>query len=53
MTLKYLVVKYVHNQRVLIEHINTGLMIVDPLTKGLPPKIFEEHVENIDLGCSH
>ena len=32
-----------------IKHISTYLMIVDPLTKGLPPKTFIEHVENIGI----
>ena len=26
-----------------IEHIGTNSMIADPLTKGLPPKVFHEH----------
>ena len=48
--LKYLVVKEeVQKQRVLIEHINTNLMVADPLTKGLPPKTFSEHVERIGV----
>ena len=50
MELKYFVVKEeVRKQRVSIEHISINLMIVDPLTKGLPPKIFIEHVENMDI----
>ena len=45
MELKYLTVKEeVQNQRVSIEHISTQLVIADPLTKGLPPKTFKEHV---------
>ena len=28
-----------------IEHIRTGLMIADLLTKGLQPKTFKEHVQ--------
>ena len=27
-----------------IEHISTNFMIADPLTKGVPPKAFYEHV---------
>ena len=49
MELKYFAVKEVHKQRVLIEHISTNLMITDPLTNGLPPKTFIEHVENISI----
>jgi len=41
MELKYFVVKEeVQKHRVSIEHINNDLMIVDPLTKGLPSKTF-------------
>ena len=39
----------VQKQRVSIEHISTNIMIVDPLTKGLPPNTFIEHVENMDI----
>nr|KYP32433.1 Retrovirus-related Pol polyprotein from transposon TNT 1-94 [Cajanus cajan] len=50
MELKYFVVKEeVQKQRVSIKHISTNLMIVDPLTKGLPPKIFIEHVKNMGI----
>jgi len=45
MELKYFVVKEeVQKHRVSIEYISTDLMIVDPLTKGLPPKTFTGHV---------
>ena len=33
----------------LIEHISTGLMIANPLMKGLPPKAYKEHVEHMRL----
>ena len=50
MKLRYFVVKEeVQKQRVSIEHISTKLMIVDPLTNGLPPKTFIEHVESMDI----
>ena len=50
MELKYFVVKEeLQKQRVSIEHINTNLIIVDPLTKGLPPKTFTSHVERMGL----
>jgi len=39
MELKYFAVKEVQKHRVLIEHVSTDLMIADPLTKGLPPKV--------------
>ena len=50
MELKYFVMKEeVQKQRVSVEHISTNLMIVDPLTKGLPPKTFIEHVESMNI----
>ena len=48
--LKYLTIKEkVQKQQVLIEYISTQLMIADPLTKGLPPKTFKEHVDQMGL----
>ncbi|KAF3656674.1 hypothetical protein FXO37_15359 [Capsicum annuum] len=50
MKLKYFSVKEeVQKHKVSIEHISTKLMIVDPLTKGLSPKIFVEHVEKMGI----
>jgi len=50
MELEYFAVKEkVQKQRVSIEHISTNPMINDPLTKGLPPKTFVEHVENMSI----
>jgi len=50
MELKYFVVKEkVQKRRVSIEHISTNLMIADPLTKGLPPKLYVGHVKNMDI----
>ena len=50
MKLKYFAVKEeVQKQRVSIEHISTELMIADPLTKGLPPKTFNDHVNRMSL----
>lgn len=50
MKLKYLDIKEeVQKYRLSIEHININLMIVDPLTKGLPHKVFNGHVENMDI----
>ena len=50
MELKYFVVKEeVHKQKVSIEHISTNFMIADPLTKGLLPKFFNEHVERMGI----
>ena len=33
-----------------IEHINILLMIVDPLTKGMLPLKFKDHVDRMGLG---
>ena len=50
MDLKFLTVKEeVQNRRVSIKHIGTELMIVDPLTKGLPPKTFSGHVNRMGI----
>ena len=38
--------------KVVIEHISTELMIVDPLTKGMPPKYFKDHVVQMGLGST-
>ena len=46
MDLKYLSVKEeVQKHKVSIEHIGTDMMIADPLTKRLPPKIFIGYVD--------
>ena len=43
--IKFLAAKErVQSGQVSIEHISTNYMVVDPLTKGLPPKVFNEHV---------
>ena len=50
MEIKYFAVKEeVQKQRVSIEHISTKLMVADPLTKGLSPKAFAEHVERMEI----
>ena len=42
--IKFLVVKErVQSGQMSIEHISTNSIIVDPLTKGLSPKVFHEH----------
>ena len=52
MELKYFAVKEeVQKHRVLIEHVSTELMITDPLTKGLSPKVFTGHVKNMGIMC--
>ena len=48
--LKYRVVKERDQDRTFnITHISTKLNIADPLTKGLPPSVFQRHVTNMGL----
>ncbi|KAK3024214.1 hypothetical protein RJ639_044683 [Escallonia herrerae] len=48
--IKYLVVRErIHNQIVSIQHISTIAMLADPMTKGLPPTLFREHVASTGL----
>ena len=48
--IKFLVVKErVQSLQVSIEHISTNSMITDPLTKGLPPKVYHEHVTHMGV----
>ena len=48
--LKYRVVKERCQDRTInIEHIRTNAMFADPLTKGLPPNVFKQHVTNMGL----
>ena len=44
--IKYLAIKErVKDKTVVIEHVNTELTIVDPLTKGMPPSKFKDSVK--------
>jgi hypothetical protein len=48
--LRYLVVRErVQDHTINLEHIGTKEMLADPLTKDLPPHIFEEHVAGMGL----
>lgn len=48
--IKYLVVRErVQKRQVSIEQISTVAMLADPLTKGLPPNLFREHVASMGL----
>ena len=50
MHIKFLVVREkILELQTSIIHIATKDMIVDPLTKGLPPEVFKEHVTHIGL----
>ena len=51
--IKYLAIRErVREMKVVIEHISTELMIVDPLTKGMPPKYFKDHAVQMGLGST-
>ena len=48
--IKYLVVREnVRESKIIIEHIGTLLMVADPMTKGLPPKLYKSHVDRMGL----
>ena len=50
MHIKYLVVgEKILKLQISIIHIATEEMIADPLTKGLPPLVFKEHVTHMEL----
>jgi hypothetical protein len=37
------------DQTIKVEHISTELMLVDPLTKGLPHNLFKQHALSMGL----
>jgi hypothetical protein len=45
----YVVKEKIQDQIISLEHISTKKMIVDPLTKGLPPSVFREHLADMGL----
>jgi hypothetical protein len=48
--IKFLVVKdRVQDQTINVKYISTKLMLADPLTKGLPPSVYKEHVAGMGL----
>jgi hypothetical protein len=52
---KYIAIKcYIVKEKILdhtiqVEHIRTHHMLVDPLTKGLPPSVFSKHAAGMGL----
>uniref|UniRef100_A0A2N9I6P9 CCHC-type domain-containing protein n=1 Tax=Fagus sylvatica TaxID=28930 RepID=A0A2N9I6P9_FAGSY len=49
--IKYLAIRErIKEKKVVIEHVSTKLMIADPLTKGMPPLKFKDHVAKMGLG---
>ena len=49
---KHIDIKYLAIRERVREHISTELMIADPLTKGMPPKYFKDHVVQMGLGST-
>ena len=48
--IKFLIVKeMVQSDQLCIKHIDTNSMIADSLTKGLPPKVFHEHIAHMGI----
>ena len=45
----YVVKEQVQDQIICLEHIRTNKMLADPLTKGLPPNVFREHLAGMGL----
>ena len=39
----------IQNYSITLEHISTKKMLADPLTKGLPPNVFIEHIAGMGL----
>ena len=48
--IKFYVVKdKVRDHSISLEHISTKKMLMDPLTKGLSPNVFREHLAGVGL----
>jgi hypothetical protein len=45
----YVVKEKIQDKTISLEHISTKKMITDPLTKGLPPSVFREHLADMGL----
>ena len=45
----YVVKEQVQDETICLEHIKTDKMLADPLTKGLPPNVFREHLAGMGL----
>lgn len=51
MDTRYVIMKeIVQEKHILIENTWTNLILVDPITKCLTPKVFHGHVPHMDLG---
>jgi hypothetical protein len=47
--LGFVLLKRIQDQTISLEHISPKKMIADPLTKGLPPSVFREHLADMGL----
>jgi hypothetical protein len=45
----YVVKDWIRDKTMSLEHIGTKDMVADPLTKGLPPNVFKEHLVGMGL----
>ena len=45
----YVVKEQVQDETICLDHIRTDKMLADPLTKGLPPNVFREHLVGMGL----
>ena len=45
----YVVKEQVQDQTICLEHIRTNKMLADPLTKGISPYVFREHLAGMGL----
>jgi hypothetical protein len=45
----YVVKEKIQDQTISLEHISTKKMSVDPVTNGLPPSVFREHLAGMGL----
>ena len=45
----YVVKERIQDHTISLEHISTKEMLADPLTKGLPPSVFREHLADMGL----
>ena len=45
----YVVMEQVQDQAFCLEHVRTNMILADLLTKGLPPKVFREHLAGMGL----
>ena len=45
----YVIMEQVQDHTICVEHVRTSKMLADPLTKGLQPKVFREHLAGMGL----